>query len=480
MCGVIGYFGRDGADALHEVVNGMFQMQHRGQDASGIAISDGVRLRVHKGMGYVREVFRDRPTPGFRGHVAIGHVRYPTQGTNRLRNTQPHSVTTLDGTVMAMCSNGDLTNYWHVRRQLVAAGIEFVGTNDAELLLKYTAYWHIRGGLPLIDALRATQRDVLGAYSACLLTRDTLYAVRDPYAVRPLCFGGNDERWVVASESEALDIARVDLVGEVEPGEIIRFDTDSMTRVAHPDAQAARGGRALPAYCAFEHVYFSRPDSITYGERTYDVRKRIGAWLARHDDVRGDVVVPVPDSSNSVALGYAQAAGLPFEFGLVRNHYVGRTFIDSDQPRRDERVKLKFNPLRSVFKDRQVIVVDDSIVRGTTSRKLVRMIRAAGASGVHLRVGSPPTTHSCYYGVDTPDAAELIANRLTVQQIGDFLTADSLRYMTVEGLKECVGDRGDFCMACFDGLYPIPLIDHKTARDNGDGGVDADGLVGTS
>jgi amidophosphoribosyltransferase len=465
MCGVIGYYTHDEEDILLDLVNGMFQMQHRGQDACGIAIADGRRIRLHKSRGYVQDVFRDRPSPGFRGHMGIGHVRYPTQGTNRYRNAQPHAVATLEGIVMAMCSNGDLTNYWHVREHLEHEGLEFVGTNDAELLLKYIAFHHIRRHLPLVDAIRALQRDIRGAYSACLLTRDAVYAIRDPYGVRPLAFGGDGQRWVAASETEALDIARVDLVGDVEPGEIVRFDSHGMTRIPHPDVVTARHGRPQAAHCVFEYVYFSRPDSITFGQRTYNVRKRIGAWLARNDTVRGDVVVSVPDSANAIALGYAHEAGLPFEFGLVRNHYVGRTFIDAEQARRDERVKLKFNPLRSVFKDKQVILVDDSIVRGTTCRKLVRMVRAAGAAAVHLRIGSPPTTHSCFYGIDTPDAEELIANQMSVDEIRDFLTADSLRYMTVEGLKECVGDTGNYCMACFDGDYPIPLVEHKIARE---------------
>jgi amidophosphoribosyltransferase len=462
MCGVIGFYSR-AEDVFPDVINGLFQMQHRGQDAAGMAISDGHRIRLHKGTGYVRDVFRQRPTPDFRGHVVCGHVRYPTQGANRMVNTQPHLVATLEGTVMALASNGDITNYWERREELVARGVEFVGTNDAELILKSIAWSHLREHLPLLDAIRLMQHEVRGAYSACLITRDALYAIRDPFAIRPLGFGYNEaERmWVVASETTALDICRADLVAELDPGEVVRFGPEGMTRHAHPDAQAERGGRPTPAHCVFEYVYFSRPDSITFGQRSYDVRKRIGAWLARQDEVRGDVVVPVPDSSNAVGIGYAQESGLPFEFGLVRNHYVGRTFISADQPRRDEGVKMKFNPLRSVFKGKKVILIDDSIVRGTTSRKLVRMVRQAGAAEVHLRIGSPVTRFSCYYGVDTPNADELIGNRLTVDQIRDFLTVESLQYMTLEGLRECVGQGDHFCMACFDGRYPVPLTEHK-------------------
>jgi amidophosphoribosyltransferase len=270
---------------------------------------------------------------------------------------------------------------------------------------------------------------------------------------------------MVASETPALDICLADMTDELAPGEIVEFGPEGVRRLPHPDPASLRGGRAQPAHCVFEHVYFSRPDSIAFGERVYDVRKRIGAWLAENDDVQGDLVVPVPDSSNAVALGYAHASGLPFEFGLVRNHYIGRTFIDPDQPRRDDGVRMKFNPLRSVFKGKKVILVDDSIVRGTTSRKLVRMVRGAGAAEVHMRIGSPVTQHSCYYGVDTPDESKLIGNRMSIEEIRRHLTADSLRYLTVEGLRACVGDDGRFCMACFDGNYPVPITERKVALE---------------
>lgn len=460
MCGVMGMYAA-GQDVFPDVINGLFQMQHRGQDACGIALADGHTIRLHKGLGHVRDIFGDRPAPEFAGHIACGHVRYPTQGSNRLDNAQPHLATTLEGSVMALGSNGDLTNYWEVRRRLEAEGIAFLGTNDGELLLKYIAFQHLREGMALLDAIRHMQAEVRGAYSACLITPDRMYAIRDPFAIRPLSIGGGEGAWVVASETNALDICRVDLIDEVEPGEVVEFGREGMRRFTHPDPLAARKGRPTAAHCVFEHVYFSRPDSIVFGERSYDVRKRFGAWLAEHDTAEGDVVVPVPDSSNAVALGYAQRSGLPFELGLIRNHYIGRTFISPDQRRRDDRVKLKFNPLRSVFKDRRVILVDDSIVRGTTSRKLVRMVRQAGAAEVHLRIGSPVTRFSCYYGVDTPTRAELIGSRFTAEEIREHLTADSLLYMSLEGIRECVGGGDDFCMACFDGRYPVPITEAK-------------------
>lgn len=463
MCGVLGIYS-PGQDALPDMINGLFQMQHRGQDACGIAISDGRRVRLHKRLGYVRKVFGKRPADDFQGHVACGHVRYPTQGSNSRANAQPHLVETVAGPRMALCSNGDLTNYHEARAALEGKGVSFAGSNDGELLLRSIAWHHLEGGLPLLDAIRRMQAEVKGAYSACLITLDRLYAIRDPHAIRPLCFGGDGQRWVVASETNALDINRVDQVDELLPGEVIAFGPEGMERHPHPELPGLRPGWNQAAHCIFEHVYFSRPDSIVFGERSYDVRKRFGAWLARHDTVRGDVVVPVPDSSNAVALGYAQESGLPFEFGLMRNHYIGRTFISPDQPLRDDGVKLKFNPLRSVFKDRKVILVDDSIVRGTTSRKLVRMVRAAGAAEVHLRIGSPVTRNSCYYGVDTPSAEELIGNRLSEEEIRSFLTADSLGYMTVEGLRACVSPERSYCMACFDGRYPVPLTELKLSK----------------
>lgn len=468
MCGVIGFYS-PARDGLDDIVTGLFQMQHRGQDACGIVLSDGAALRLHRSLGFVREVFHHRPSAEFHGRIGIGHVRYPTQGGNRLENTQPFLDARPGGTAMALCSNGDVVNYWALRHMLEARGIAFEGTNDGELMLRLVATWHHDDGLGIVDALRRLQREVKGAYSACLLVADRLYAFRDPWGVRPMTFGRVDDDWVVASETTALDINRAELIDEVQPGEVIVFSAAGVERLAHPDVVGARDGRPTPAHCVFEHVYFSRPDALVFGRYAYDVRKRIGGWLARHDPVVADLVVPVPDSSNAVALGYAQASGVPFELGLVRNHYIGRTFIRPEQARRDDGVKMKFNPVRHLFEGRRVVLVDDSIVRGTTSRKLVRMIRGAGAREVHLRVGSPVTANPCFYGIDTPTRAELIGAQNDVEAIRGFLTADTLRYITVEGLKECVGDRGDFCMACFDGKYPIALSEDKRWEVGGGG-----------
>jgi amidophosphoribosyltransferase len=464
MCGVIGIFS-SGDDAFAPAVDGLFQMQHRGQDACGLAISDGARIRQHRGLGHVRHVFAEQPYPEFAGRIACGHVRYPTQGSNRVDNAQPHVVSELEGTRLALASNGDVTNYHEVRAELEASGVAFASTNDGELILKTIAKHHLQDKLPLLDAIRAMQARVKGAYSACLITNDRLYAIRDPHAIRPLAFGRGDGFWMVASETNALDINLADWLGDLEPGEVIAFDANGIERHPHPDLASVRDGWGRSAHCVFEHVYFSRPDSIAFGERVYDVRKRIGAWLADDDPVEADVVVPVPDSSNAMALGYAQRAGLPFEFGLIRNHYVGRTFISPTQARRDAGVRRKFNPLRSVFKDKRVILVDDSIVRGTTLRKITRIVFQAGAKEVHLRIGSPVVRFSCFYGVDTPTADELIGNRLDVDAICEHVCATSLRYMTREGLHDCVGAEAPFCFACFDGQYPVPIPANKLQAD---------------
>lgn len=461
MCGVIGVFSHTD-DVFDDTVNGLFQMQHRGQDACGIAMSDQDRIRLHKDLGLVRSVFAARPGEDFIGRSAIGHVRYPTQGGNRVVNAQPHLLTTLNGPRLALSSNGDLTNYWSVRAGLEAQGVDFAGTNDAELLLKFIAYHHLQLQRPVLEAIRMMQAEIKGAYSCILLTPERMFAIRDPLGIRPMCFGEGPAGWMVASETTALDISRYQRIDDVQPAEIIEFGGEAPVRHPHPDPSALREPQAADsAHCSFEHVYFSRPDSTSFGLSVYESRKKIGAWLHAHDDVQADVVVPVPDSSNAVALGYAQASGIPFEFGLIRNHYIGRTFISPTQKGRDAGVKTKFNPMRNVLQGRRVVLVDDSIVRGTTLRKITRMVRQAGAAEVHLRIGSPITKYPCFYGVDTPSREELIGNRMSVEEIREHLTADSLAYMSVDGLKECLGLDRHFCMACFDGDYPVTVSDIK-------------------
>jgi amidophosphoribosyltransferase len=460
MCGVIGVFAA-GRDTFDEVVAGLFQMQHRGQDACGIAMADGDRFSLHKATGLVKEVFGLRPE-AMQGSVACGHVRYPTQGGNRACNAQPHLIHEEGCEPLALSSNGDVTNYGELRAEYEARGVTFAGSNDAELILRMIVEAR-KEGATLLDAIRFMQRTLRGAYSVCMVSKGRLWGIRDLYAVRPLSLGRLEDGWMLASETTAIDINRGRIERELEPGEVVEISEAGCSSHLHPDLVALRGGRTTAAHCSFEHVYFSRPDAKTFGLRVYEARKRMGAWLADRDTTPADVVVPVPDSSTAVALGYAQRRGIPFEFGLVRNHYVGRTFISPTQERRDEGVRFKFNPNADLLEGRRVILVDDSIVRGTTLRKIVRMVRNAGAAEVHLRIGSPVTRHSCFYGVDTPDEASLIGNRLDAEGIREHLTADSLQYMTVEGLRSCLDDRGQFCMACFDGNYPIALSETKQA-----------------
>lgn len=457
-------FSAEGSDVFGNVIEGLFQMQHRGQDACGVAISDGDHIRLHKGLGYVRQAFGERPHDDFAGHVAAGHVRYPTAGANRLQNAQPHLVTDLAGTRFALASNGDITNYAEARGWLESNDVAFVGNNDAELILNTIAFYTLRQDMRVVDAIRAMQSRLRGAYSAVLVTRERMFAIRDPFGIRPLCFGGEDGFWIVASETNALDTNFVDLVDDVQPGEIVEFGPKGMKRHPHPELASLRGERATPAHCIFEYVYFSRPDSIAYGHRVYDVRKDIGRRLAELETETIDVVVPVPDSSTAIAMGYSQRSGVPFELGLIRNHYVGRTFINPNQARRDEGVRQKFNPIRSVFKGRRVALVDDSLVRGTTLRKLVRMVRSQGATEVHVRIGSPVTKHPCFYGVDTPTAAELVGSQLGVDEIRRQIEADSLMYLPVEQLVDAAGGEPRYCTACFDGRYPVPITEEKFER----------------
>lgn len=465
MCGIIGVFRPEG-DVLSDAINGLFQQQHRGQDACGIAISSGSEVHLHKGLGHVREVFKERPRRAFTGSIAIGHVRYPSGGANGLESAQPHAITSFAGPRLAISSNGDVINYVELRQELEAKGVLFRGTSDAEVILKFIAWEHLHEGKPVLDAIRLMQKRVRGAYSAVLLLKDRMFAIRDPYALRPMTVGRADDLIVVASETTALDILIARKSFDPEPGEIVEISKEGLVRHQAEDVVSLRHNqRPTPAHCLFEMIYFSRPDAQAFSHSVYQFRKRIGAWLAEQEDHEIDLVVPIPDSSNAVALGYAQASGKPFELGLIRNHYVGRTFINSTQQGREDSVKHKFNPERSVLAGRRVILVDDSIVRGTTLRKITRMVRAAGAKEIHLRIGSPVTKYPCYYGVDTPRREELIGNSRTEEQIRQHLTADSLRYVSVEGMREILGDEvDDYCMACFDGDYCEPITDSRLKK----------------
>lgn len=456
MCGIAGYFSRQGENAANQVMLALYAQQHRGQESCGIASATGKNLRIHKAMGYVKEAFPNQQLEDLVGAKAIGHVRYPTRGSAVMENTQPYIIETLSGPIYAIASNGDVVNYEEIADELRVKGVHFASKNDGELLGRFIVYHHERAGMEIADAIKLLMKRVKGAYSAVFLTRDALYAFRDIQGFRPMMIAHVGEDVAIASESCALDILRADDYREVEPGETIVITAHNEISLNQYQQSFLPNGRKRTFHCVFELIYFARPDSRQFDECVYDVRHKIGAKLASYDDFEGDVVVPVPDSANFIAMGYASAKNIPFNMGLIRNHYVGRTFIRPDQYTRDESVRQKFNPLKDFFTDKKVILVDDSIVRGTTIRKLIRMIKGAGAKEVHLRIGSPPVRNSCYYGIDTPNRNELIANNMTVEEIRQYIEADSLKYLDIEDLKQCVKASEDFCYACFDGNYPVP------------------------
>ncbi|MBW6514365.1 MAG: amidophosphoribosyltransferase [Candidatus Syntrophosphaera sp.] len=452
MCGIIGVFGSP--DSARIAALGMFAEQHRGQESCGMAVSDGRVIHLHKSMGLVKEVFTDEVLNTLPGKIAIGHVRYPTKGTATRFNTQPHMVETLFGPSHALASNGDLVNYAQMRELLEQKNVYFNSDNDGELLVKYLA-WQISQGHAILDAIRMLMGEIKGAYSCVFCTRDELYMFRDPLSIRPMVWGKTaDGTVVVASESCALDTLDVSERSEVPPAGIIRVNAEGIT-VLENDPNLYRQ-QSHNSYCVFEHIYFSRPDSFHFGENVFAVREKIGALLAREDaGLEADCVVPVPDSSNFMAVGYAAAKGLPLSLGLIRNHYIGRTFIKPEQTIRDESVRQKFNALPNFFEGKSVVLVDDSIVRGTTIRKIVKMIKAAGAEQIHLRIGSPQVRFSCYYGIDTPHREELVANRFSLDEIRERTGVDSLKHLKIASLRECLQKPGEYCYACFDGNYPL-------------------------
>ncbi len=442
-CGVFGIV--DDPDAARICYLGLHALQHRGQEGAGIVARDGEALRVHKGAGLVHEVFDDAALRGLPGEAAVGHVRYATSGGSNIRNVQPFLVSTKDGPI-ALCHNGNLTNADALRTELEERGAIFASTSDTEVILHLMASSDQKTTMNrLFDALRRLE----GAFCLLLLTGRRMIAVRDPWGFRPLVIGKRGGSWVVASESCALDFVQAELVREVEPGEVVILEDGELDSI-RPFARQPRKA------CIFEYVYFARPDSTLYGHDVYPARVRMGEVLARAYPVRADVVVPVPDSGTPAALGFARKSGLPFAHGLLRSHYVGRTFIEPSQRIRDFGVRLKLSAVRSVVKGKRVVVVDDSIVRGTTSQKIVRMLRQAGAIEVHLRVSSPPMTGPCWYGIDTPQREELIAARQDIARIRQFLDCDSLAYLTIEELREALDQDGArFCDACFTGDYPV-------------------------
>ncbi|OGQ55683.1 MAG: amidophosphoribosyltransferase [Deltaproteobacteria bacterium RIFCSPLOWO2_02_56_12] len=455
-CAVMGVFGHP--EAANMVYLGLYALQHRGQESSGIVSSDGKVLVSHRQMGLVADIFKEEVIKRLEGASAIGHNRYSTSGQSHIKNAQPFVVEYVQGPI-AISHNGNLVNAGVLRDELEASGSIFQSTSDTEVIIHLIATSRettLMGRI--VEALSRAR----GAYSLLFLTLDRMIAARDPMGFRPLVLGefksGRTRGFVVASETCALDLIEAQYLREVEPGEIITFGPKGMESLKpFPPAPHAK--------CIFEYIYFARPDSNLYGRNVYLVRKELGRQLARENGVEADLVTPVPDSGVPAAIGYAEESGLPLEFGLIRNHYVGRTFIEPQESIRHFGVKIKLNAQREVLEGKRVVVVDDSIVRGTTSRKIVRMLRDAGAKKVHMRISSPPTTGPCYYGIDTPTRSELIASASSVEEIRKFIDADSLCYLSHEGMYGFLDGRTQgFCDACFSGNYPVHFDDEGHTR----------------
>jgi amidophosphoribosyltransferase len=454
-CGVFGIYGH--AEAANLTYLGLHALQHRGQESAGIVTSDGQQLFAHRAMGLVQDAFSQEQLAQLPGRQAIGHVRYSTAGGSHLKNAQPLAVDYARGS-LAVCHNGNLTNADEMRAGLEERGSIFQSSSDTEVLVHLVA---LSKEAALEDRVTGALAKVLGAYSLLFMTEDALVAVRDPMGFRPLCLGvlpssgsSGQNAHVVASEPTAFDLIGAQFVRDVEPGELIVIDAGGLRSLQLPV-------KADPHMCVFEYVYFARPDSRLGGRSVYEVRKALGARLAKEHPAEGDVVIPVPDSGVPSAIGYGAALGIPFEMGLIRSHYVGRTFIEPQQSIRHFGVRLKLNPVEPILRGKRVIVVDDSIVRGTTSRKIVKMLRDAGAREVHVRISSPPTQWPCYYGIDTPTRRELIASSHSVEEIARYVTADSLGYLSLEGMLSAVsgreGETRGYCHACFSGQYAVPF-----------------------
>ncbi|HET6536775.1 MAG TPA: amidophosphoribosyltransferase [Sphingopyxis sp.] len=452
-CGVFGIHGAEGAAAVAAL--GLHALQHRGQEAAGITAFDGTNFHTHRAMGHVAGNFdRDDIMRQMNGSAAIGHVRYSTTGETAQRNIQPLYADLATGGI-AIAHNGNISNASALRKLLVRRGSIFQSTSDTEVILHLVATSTYRTVLDrIIDALRQVE----GAYALVVLTADGMIGCRDPLGIRPLVLGKIHGAFLLASETVAFDVVGGEFIRSVEPGEMVIIRDGQITSHRPFDARA-------PRPCIFEYVYFSRPDSIVDGTSVYSVRKAIGAELARENIVDADLVIPVPDSGTPAALGYAQESGIPFELGIIRSHYVGRTFIQPSEKVRHLGVKLKHNANRALIEGKRVVLIDDSIVRGTTSLKIVQMMREAGAAEVHMRIASPPTSHSCFYGVDTPERSKLLAAQMSVEEMAKFIQADSLSFLTIDGLYRALGEiqrvdeKPQYCDACFTGDYPTVLTD---------------------
>lgn len=459
-CGLFGIVGHEEAAALTAL--GLHALQHRGQEAAGIVSYDGDRFHTHRALGLVGDSFSSEDVIGrLGGNTAIGHVRYSTTGETLLRNVQPLFADFKFGG-LAVAHNGNLTNAHTMHRKLVERGCIFQSTSDTETIIHLIAISEYN---KVVDRITDALQQMQGAYSLVALTRRKLIGVRDPNGVRPLVLGQLGSAWIMTSETCALDIIGADFVREVEPGEIVVIDENGVQSIKPFQAAPRR-------FCIFEHIYFARPDSLMDGRAVYDARKQIGAELAKESNVEADIVVPVPDSGVPSAIGYAEQSGLPFDLGIIRNHYVGRTFIEPTSQIRNLGVRLKHNANAAAIRGKRVILVDDSIVRGTTSIKIVDMIRQAGAAEVHMRIASPPTKHSCFYGIDTPTESELLANTHDLEAMRQHIGVDSLAFISIDGLYRAVGvaegrqgEQRSYCDACFTGEYSIPLTDQQSGEN---------------
>jgi amidophosphoribosyltransferase len=446
-CGVFGVFGHK--DAAYLTYLGLYALQHRGEESAGVVTSDGKKMYSHRGMGHVQDVFEENKIAGLQGDRAIGHVRYSTTGSSQLKNAQPILVDYSRGEI-AIAHNGNLVNADILRSELEAYGSIFQTTTDSEIIIHLMAKPSLRN---IDEGVKEALTRVKGAYSLVFLTHQFLIAARDPQGFRPLWLGKKDGAYVVASETCAFDMMEAEAVREIEPGEILFISSSGIKseRISPKDP-------ANHAHCIFEHVYFSRPDSKIFGEGVHLVRRRLGHELAREHPVSADIVIPVPDSGNSAALGFSQESGIPLEYGIIRNHYVGRTFIQPSQGIRDFKVRVKFNFVKELLKGKRVVVVDDSIVRGTTSKIRVKSLRQAGAKEVHLRISCPPHKFPCAYGIDFPTKGELVANRYSPEELRKYFECDSLGYLSLEGMLRCVSyPKESYCTACWSGKYPVPF-----------------------
>src|ERR671923_714416 len=449
-CGLFGVWA-PGEEVAKLIFFGLYALQHRGQESAGIAVGDGSGVLVNKDVGLVSQVFDEPTLATLQGHLAIGHTRYSTTGGSRWENAQPAFKTNAAGGGIALAHNGNLTNTAALAAEVGASSAGASSDTDviAELLAR-------EADLSLEEAIVRTMPRLQGAFSLLVMDEQTIYGVRDPHGVRPLCIGKLPGGWVIASETAALDIVGATLVREVEPGEVVAIDEQGL--------RARRFAPAEPRLCVFEHVYLARADSTLAGQSVHQVRRALGAALAVEAPVDADLVIPVPDTAWSAAAGYAEASGIPFGEGLMKNRYVGRTFIQPSQTMRQLGIRIKLNPLREAIRGRRLVVVDDSIVRGNTTKAIVRMLMEAGAREVHLRIPSPPVRWPCFYGIDMPTRAELVASDLLSDEIAAYLGADSLGYLSLEAMTEAAGGAQGLCTACFTGDYPIPVADQAQGK----------------